>query len=132
MAKRTSLSRVSSSSRSSAPGFSWKNFFLLVSLLPIAAGVLLIIAWALDLLVWDAPIQISIAIFSLLLGFTISNAAQQNWVLTAGWLLLAVGDLLFLSPRIEILYGAIALVAAGILLVVFELARRFLKQKKQN
>jgi hypothetical protein len=94
----------------------WQNVFLALSLVPLVAGALLILAWALD---WDLigalENQVYIGILFLLLSFTISNLVQQRWLLFAGWLLLLVADFLFLvwvNPLAQILAGVLGIVGA--------------------
>jgi len=102
---------------------SWKNILLALTLLPLVAGVLLIIAWALD---WDVTgsleNQVYVGILFILLSATLSNLAQKNWPLFIGWLFLFIADLLFLlivNPSFQLVAGALAIAGGGIIMFRF-------------
>ncbi len=110
-----------------APGVehkpSWKNILLALTLVPLAAGVLLIIAWALD---WDVTgsleNQVYIGILFVLISTALSNLVQRNWLLFIGWSFLLIADLLFLLvlvPSFQLVAGGLAIVGGGILMFRF-------------
>lgn len=128
MAKKSSSRNTKpNTEKKSSPG---RNVLLTLTLVPLIIGVLLIGAWALDiLLLEDDQSQITIGILFFLLSFAASNALQKRWRLAAGWALLMCADLVILAwldVRAQI-------VAAGFGLVgLFFLAAEFYQQYRQN
>jgi membrane-bound ClpP family serine protease len=125
MAKRkTSIEKISNKTgREDRRKRAWKNVFLSLTLVPIVAGLFLIITWALD---WDVmgalESQIWVGVLFLLLGFTFSNLIQQRWLLFCGWLFLAISDLIFLiwvNLTAQIVAGLIGIIGAGFLAYSF-------------
>ncbi len=75
----------------------WVRTGLSLTLVPLVAGVVFIATWALDIeLVGTRDNQLYVGVLLMLLGFIISNLLQKRWGLFAGWLLLAIADLVFL------------------------------------
>lgn len=108
----------------------WKNLLLALSLVPLVAGIFLIIAWALD---WDITgsleNQVFVGILFLLLSFTMSNLVQQRWLLGFGWLLLALADfLILLTLDSSIQITAVVIGIAGLVLIGF----RYFQQISQR
>jgi hypothetical protein len=104
----------------------WNRLLLALTLLPLASGVLLIVAWSFDFIIWISPdFQISIASLFILLSFAASNLVQKNWLLAGGWLLFAMADWLLLN-RIDTpsQVTGIILGAAGLLVIGYEIYRR--------
>jgi hypothetical protein len=123
--KKTTIAKKTKSVRT--PG---QTRLLALTLVPIIAGGLLVIAWAVD---WELvpPLenQAFLGLLFILLGFTLSNLIQKKWTLAAGWGLLTLADLLLLTQRvIWIQIGALALTVAGLLLLAVE----FYRQYQQN
>lgn len=125
-------SKKSSLSRPGAKAPPAKNLLLMLSLLPLIAGVLLVFAWVLDINIWgDAQFQVSLAILLMLVSFAISNAVQKLWFLAAGWTLLAVADLILIL-LVDYRYQIVAFVIGGVglVLVGYEFFRRIQAQGK--
>lgn len=77
---------------------SWLNIALALTLLPLASGILLIIAWAMDFSVFGRlESQAFFGLFLILISFTLSNLFQKKWGLFLGWLLLSAADVLLLN-----------------------------------
>ena len=121
MAKKKSVIKRTARGNERKP--SWKNIFLALTLFPLAAGILLIIAWALD---WDVTgsleNQVYIGILFILISTTLSNLVQKNWLLFIGWLFLLIADLLFLlivNPSFQLVAGVLAIVGGGVLMFRF-------------
>ena len=96
MGKRTSSKnkKLTSPRRPSAGS----NLLLTLTLVPLIIGVLLIGAWALDIMILeDDQSQITVGFLFFLLSFTASNALQKRWRLAAGWGLLMCADLVLLG-----------------------------------
>jgi hypothetical protein len=106
--------------KKSSPG---RNVLLTLTLVPLIIGVLLIGAWALDILILeDDQSQITIGILFFLLSFAASNALQKQWRLAAGWALLMCADLVILAwldVRAQIVAAAFGLVGSVFLAVEF-------------
>ena len=106
--------------KKSSPG---RNVLLTLTLVPLIIGVLLIGAWAEDVLILeDDQSQITIGILFFLLSFATSNALQKRWRLAAGWTLLMCADLVILAwldVRAQIVAAAFGLVGSVFLAVEF-------------
>jgi len=74
-----------------------KNILMTLTLVPVVLGLLLILAWALDLEILENQSEIQVGIFFFLLGFALSNVLQKKYGLAAGWGSLAVADLIVLT-----------------------------------
>jgi hypothetical protein len=74
-----------------------KNILLTLTLVPVVLGLLLVLAWALDLEILQNQSEVQVGIFFLLAGFTLSNTLQKKYRLAAGWGSLAVADLIILT-----------------------------------
>lgn len=112
---------------------SWGSFGLTLTLVPLVIGGLLILAWALDLNLFDQPqTQIYVGVLLILAGFATSNALQKKWISAAGWLLLGVADFILLAwmnlytQILGILIGAI-----GVILLAYEFYLRYQEQHKK-
>jgi uncharacterized membrane protein len=114
----------------------WVKLGLALTLVPLIAGVLFIILWALDMILWDDPLaQALIGILFILFSFATNNAFQSKWVLAAGWGLLGVADLLLLTNmdlRWQIPAMIVGFIGAGLLLygIVQTMAKMAKDQKK--
>lgn len=96
MTKKTiSRNKQATSRRKSAPG---RNLLLTLTLVPLVIGILLIVAWVLDIAVFDEPqLHVTVGVLFFLLSFAVSNALQKRWMLAAGWGLLMCADLIILA-----------------------------------
>lgn len=97
----------------------WKNIALTLTLIPLGAGLILIIAWALD---WNVigvvESQVWVGVFFLLLSFVFSNLIQQRWLLFCGFLLLSIADLLFLlwvNINAQAIAGVLGVIGLGLI-----------------
>ena len=112
----------------------WRRLLLTLALVPLILGVLLIFAWAIDWDLWGGlDNQIVIGALFLLFSFFWMNAAQGNWPLAIGWLLLTIADYMVLSLRVEWSQriGAV-LGLAGILIVGYEYFSRIAKNRARR
>jgi hypothetical protein len=108
------------------------RLLLALTLLPLALGILLIIAWGFDFILWLSPeFQISLASFFILISFSASNLVQKNWLLAGGWLLVALADWLLLN-RLDVASQAagFGMGAAGLLVIAYEIFRRYKQTSK--
>jgi len=121
--KKTSLKTKPPTSEQ--PG--WVRTALSLTLVPLVAGVIFIAAWALDIeLVGTLDNQLYVGVLLMLLGFIISNLLQKRWGLFAGWLLLAIADLVFLLfVNIYAQGAAMLILVVGFLLLGREFYRHF-------
>jgi hypothetical protein len=105
-----------------------------LTLLPLIAGVLLIIAWAVDLTIWGSEqLQVSLALLLILASFAASNAVQRNWILAAGWTLLGIADFILLTwIDFNVQIVAFILGGVGVILLGFEFFRRIQKQVRST
>jgi hypothetical protein len=132
-----SSKKKSTSKRQTAPVTErprWVRVLLLLTLVPMAIGVLLILAWALD---WDLfgrlDDQIVLGTLFLLASFSASNALQQKWYPAAGWLLLAIADGLILSGRhIALQAVGVGLGVGGLTLLGIEFYERYKSQNSKK
>lgn len=112
--KQTNLQRSFSTGR---------NVLLTLTLVPLVIGVLLIGAWALDVLILENDqSQITIGILFFLFSFAASNTLQKRWRLAAGWALLMCADLVILAwldVRAQIVAAAFGLVGFVFLAIEF-------------
>ena len=110
----------------------WVNILLTLTLVPMVVGILMIGAWALDILFWeDAQAQIVIGILFILISFAVSNALQKRWRLAVGWSLLAISDLIvlfWLNVTVQII--AIGIGSVGLLIIISEFILQWKKNKK--
>lgn len=113
---------------------SWGPIGLALTLVPLVIGGLMILAWALDLNLFEQPqTQIYLGLLFILLGFSASNALQKRWLLLAAWLLLAVADFILLAwvnlyaQILGFLVGGL-----GIVLLLYEFFRRFQEQRRAH
>lgn len=74
-----------------------RNVILMLTLVPVVIGLLLIVAWALELEIFENQSEVQVGIFFLLLGFFLSNVLQKKYGLAAGWGALAAADLIVLT-----------------------------------
>lgn len=125
MAKtRTSKNRKSAPREKRSPA---RNVWLMLTLVPLVAGILLIFAWAMDfVLLEDAQLQLFVGILFFLLSFAASNALQKRWNLAAGWGLLMIADLILLGSLN--LWAQIAAMVVGVIglgFILFEFYRQY-------
>ncbi len=131
MAKRSVPTSLAKRKSEKEPAL-WKNILLTLTLVPMVVGILMIGAWALDILFWeDAQAQVVVGFLFILISFAISNALQKRWRLAAGWSLLAVSDLIvliWLNVTIQIV--ALVIGSIGLLIIIFEFILQWKKNKK--
>lgn len=131
MAKRNQ--KVHSIRKKAAPG-AWSRVLLAMTLVPMVIGVLLILAWGLDLNIWEPPeSQVWVGIIFILLSFSASNVLQRKWYLAAGWFLLGVADFIFLrwiAIGFQIIAGGMAVI--GVSLLLFEFYRQWRRQRSRG
>lgn len=103
----------------------WQRLLLVLSLVPMASGIFLILAWALD---WDLygslENQIVVGTLFILGSFALSNLGQKKYRLAAGWACLMVADALVLvgQPWLLVTGGVVGL--AGLILIGIEFFQR--------
>ncbi len=104
----------------------WKRLLLTLTLVPLAIGILLLIAWMLDLEIFGNPERLPpVASFFILLSFTASNLIQAHWLLATGWGLLSVASLLlWLSTSSTVLIASYILGGLGLILLGLQYFRR--------
>lgn len=127
-------SRINKTRPRKASQSAGKNIALALTLIPLGAGLILIIAWALDWnLIGVTESQVWVGVFFLLISFMLSNLIQQRWMLFAGFLLLAIADLLFLlwvNIYAQIVAGVLA--ALGLGLIGFRYFQQISQQSGQQ
>ena len=106
-----------------------KNLLLTLTLVPVVIGLLLILAWALDLEILENQSEIQVGIFFFLLGFALSNVLQKKYGLAAGWGALAIADLIILTWWN--VWAQVIAAVAGLAGLVF-LGIEFYKQYRQD
>ncbi len=112
----------------------WVKLALALTLVPLVAGVLFIVLWAIDLYLWDDPLaQALIGVLFILLSFAANNSLQRKWVAAGGWGLLFLADLLLLTSM-DLRFQIPALVAgfAGAGLLLYEVVRVMAKMAKDH
>jgi hypothetical protein len=106
-----------------------KNLLMTLTLVPVVLGILLILAWALDLEILENQSEAQVGIFFLLFGFALSNGLQKRRGLAMGWGALAIADLIILAwwnvwaQGVASVVGFIGLIFLGV---------EFVKRYKQN
>lgn len=108
----------------------WLRIGLSLTLVPLVAGVIFIAAWALDIaLIGELESQLYVGFLLMLVGFIFSNLLQKRWGLFAGWLLLAIADLIFLLfVNLNAQMVAMVIMVIGFLL----LGRDFYRQYRES
>lgn len=111
-----------------------QNIFMSLTLVPLVIGGLLILAWALDIFLWENPqSQIFVGILFILLSFAASNALQKNLYAAAGWALLAVADLMLLVwVNLQLQIFAFLIGGIGLVLLLYEFIQRWQRENKQT
>ena len=110
------------------------NLLLMLTLVPLVIGILLIGAWALDILVLgDYQSQVTVGIFFFLLSFAASNVLQKRWRLAAGWGLLMCADLVLLI-WLEVWAQAVAIGIGlvGLVFLVIEFYHQYQQQRLEK
>lgn len=122
--KSTSKNKQVASRQRSTPG---RNLLLTLTLVPLVIGILLIVAWALDIAIFDEPqMHITVGILFFLLSFTVSNVVQKHWTLAAGWGLLMCADIIILAWLHLWAQGAAMVVGLfGLVLLGIEFYRQY-------
>ncbi len=132
MTKRSLLKSKSKSASPSQPG--WVKLALALTLVPLVAGIVFIILWAIDVYLWPDPLaQALIGVLFILFSFAANNALQRKWIASGGWGLLCLADLLLLTTldlRLQI--PAIVAGFAGAGLLLFEVVRTMAKMAQEN
>ena len=115
---------------STQPARGLRGILLALTLVPLIVGVALIIFWALDLETFGDPERLPpVAMFFILISFTVSNALQKRRNLTVGWALLSSASLLlWISTQPTMLILALILGLVGLGFIGLEFAKRI----KQN
>lgn len=132
MSKRSLPKSKSKSASTSQPG--WVKLALALTLVPLVAGIVFIILWAIDVYLWPDPLaQALIGVLFILFSFAANNALQRKWIAAGGWGLLSLADLLLLTTldlRLQI--PAIVAGFAGAGLLLFEVVRTMAKMAQEN
>ena len=130
MAKRAVVKPKPAGRKSSKPY--WGLVGLTLTLVPLVMGALLILAWALDMNLFDQPqTQIYVGLLFILLGFAASNALQKRGLITAGWLLLAAADFILLTwVNLYLQILAFLVGGLGLVLLLYEFYQRFQEQRR--
>lgn len=105
----------------------WVRYGLSLSLVPLVAGLIFILAFAFDYDLFGAKEnQLSIGFLLFLLSFAMSNAFQQRWNLFAGWTLLMLADLvtLLITQSLPAQIAALVLAVMGLIFLGREYFRR--------
>jgi len=132
MSKRAMPKPKKKSAPSTQPN--WVKLALALTLVPLVAGLLFIILWAIDIYLWDDPLaQSLVGILFILFSFAANNALQRKWVPAGGWGLLFVADL-FLLTSMDLRFQIPALIAgfAGAGLLLYEVVQVMAKMGKEN
>lgn len=132
--KRSKKGKRSASTPAQEPGKGWQRFLLLVTLTPLAAGLLLIFGAVFDMIVWiSPPAQALLGGLFVLGSFVVFNALQNQWTLAAGWLLLGTAIWLGLTwlDHAWLRLVTYALAAVGLVLLGIEFVRRYREQQGQ-
>lgn len=113
---------------------SGRNRLLALSLVPFIAGVVFILAWAID---WEliSPMdnQAYLGLLFILSGFALANLFQKKWLLFAGWSLITAADLLLLTKIVVwVQVAALVLAAAGLALLGVAFFQQFQKYQAQR
>lgn len=105
----------------------WQQLLLLVTVVPMLAGIFLFVASWFDIQLFGTPESQTIAGALLaLLGFAAANALQKLWRLALGWLLIAVGVwLATAAPGTPLLWAGVAVGAVGLALVLWAFVERY-------
>jgi len=131
MAKRRSKNRPA---RRSDPQTRSRQILLLLTVVPMAVGlVLFVAAWA-DWVFLGTPQGQTLAGGILMLaGFAAANLVLRQWMLAAGWGLLAVALWLLvgMTQSWARIFGGVVGVA-GVVLVLIEFARRYQVQRPKT
>lgn len=132
MSKRASPKSKSKPAPVSQPG--WLKLALALTLVPLIAGILFIILWAIDIYLWADPLaQALVGVLFILLSFAANNALQRKWVPAAGWALLLVADLLLLtSMDLRLQIPALVAGFAGSGLLLYEVVRVMARMGQEN
>lgn len=111
----------------------WQQLLLLVTVVPMLAGIFLFVASWFDIQLFGTPESqtVSGALLALL-GFTAANAIQKLWRLAAGWLLIACGIwLATAAPGTPFLWAGVALGVVGAVFVLWAFVVRY-RQVRQR
>jgi hypothetical protein len=111
-----------------------QNVWMSLTLVPLVAGAILIITWALDWeLVGDLENQHFLGLLFILGGFAFSNLIQRKWIVFAGWALVTLADFLLLTAgggSDAVATAALVMAGLGFLLLVVEFVRQFQKNRQ--
>lgn len=105
----------------------WRQILLIVSVVPMLAGVILFVAsWFDAVWIGNPTTQTITGGVLACVGFTLSNVLQANWLLASGWVLLGAAVWLLVAPPLLPLrwLGAVA-GAVGAALVLLAFVRRY-------
>lgn len=122
--KSTSKNKQVTLQRKSKPG---SNLLLTLTLVPLVIGILLIVAWVLDIAIFDEPqLHVTVGVLFFLFSFAVSNILQKRWMLAAGWGLLLCADIIILA-WLHVWAQSVALVVglAGVVLLGIEFYRHY-------
>ena len=103
------------------------NLLLTLTLVPLVIGIILIIAWALDISIFDEPqLHVTVGILFFLFSFTASNVLQKRWMLAAGWGLLMSADIIILAwLHVWAQSAALVVGLSGVVLLGIEFYRQY-------
>ena len=122
--KSTSKNKRSDPQRRSTLG---GNLLLTLTLVPLVIGIILIIAWALDISIFDeSQLHVTVGILFFLFSFTASNVLQKRWMLAAGWGLLMSADIIILAwLHVWAQSAALVVGLSGVVLLGIEFYRQY-------
>jgi hypothetical protein len=133
MAKKRSTPRRASIPEPAAPR--WRQVLLLLTIVPMAAGlVLFVAAWADWVFLGSQTGQTAAGALLASFGFAAANALQAKWLLAAGWAALGVAVWLLVGAGgwPWAFWLGIAAGAAGLALLGLEFARRYREVRAQR
>ena len=110
-----------------------RSILLTLTLVPVVIGLLLILAWALDMEILENQSEIQVGIFFLLLGFALSNVLQKKYGLAVGWGSLAIADLIILTwwnVWAQVIAGVAGL--AGLIFLGIEFYKQYQRDKVEE
>ncbi len=132
MAKKRSTQRKRAAQ--AAPQMArWQQLLLLVTVVPMLAGLFLFVASWFDIQLFGTPeSQTVTGALVALVGFAAANALQKLWRLAAGWLLIAGGVWLATAMAgAPLMWAGVMLGAVGLILVLWAFAQRY-RQVRQG
>jgi hypothetical protein len=121
------------SAQTQGPAGRWRQIGLVLTMLPMLAGIVLFVAaWADWVFLGSQMGQTMTGALLALLGFAASNALQGRWLLAGGWagLGIAVALLVGVQQSWAQMFGGL-LGGVGVVLLLVEFARRLQAQSRR-